>query len=172
MCPTNGFKKSALSSFRIYVFFLFALFAPKIWDHILRRKKFWTIFVAFFKSLKMSRNMRKLRVKLRNATIYLPWCKIFKTFFFKNVLLPHLKRKTFSEGDIWKILRRRITDLMNQGPYKSKFCKKSVGALHLGKMGWQSLLYGQMNLNLGSVWWNIPPRSEEVLKSFISVFYC
>ena len=44
--------------------------------------------------------MSKLRVKLRNATIYPPLGQIFKNIFFKNILLPILKCKTRSEGDI------------------------------------------------------------------------
>ena len=127
--------------FLVFELFLKALlwthefFFPQIWDHI-----FKTVFPKFFvlfsiPNSSMSRNMRKLRVKLRNATIYPPWGPIFKKYFFKNTLLPHLKCKTCSEGDIWKILRRRITDLKNQGPYKSQFCKKWVGALHFRENG-------------------------------------
>ena len=49
-----------------------------------------------------------------------------KNIFSKNILLPHMKCKTCSEGDIWKIVRRRITDLKNQGPSKSQYCKKKL----------------------------------------------
>ena len=70
------------------------------------------------------------------------------------MFLPHLKCKTCSEGDIWKISRRRIKDLKNQGLYKSQFCKTFVGALDLGKIGGQPL-YGQMNLIYVSVTWGV-----------------
>ena len=157
---------------RYMCFSFFALFAPKIWDHILRKVFPGQFLLLFFKAQKCLETCVNCVWNCLTPLFTSLEVKFSKHIFFKNVLLPHLKRKTFLEGDIWKISRRRITDLRNQGHYKSKFCKKSVGALHLGKMGWQSLLHGQMNLNLGSVWWNIPPRSEEVLKSFISVFYC
>jgi hypothetical protein len=52
-----------------------------------------------------------------------------KIIFFKNVLLPHLKCYTCSEGYIWKVSMRRIGDIFNQGPYKSQFCVKWVDAL-------------------------------------------
>ena len=91
---------------------------------------FPNIIVLFFiQRSKMSRNIYKLCVKLRNATIYPPWDPIWKKKKkFKKVLLYHLKCKTCSEGDIWKISRRRIINLKSQGPYKSNFCKKWVGA--------------------------------------------
>ena len=80
----------------------------------------------------MSRNMPELCVKFHKATIYPPWGPIKK---IKNILLPHLKCKTCSEGDIWKISRRRIADLKNQGLYNSQFCKKWEDALHFRENG-------------------------------------
>ena len=44
-----------------------------------------------------------------------------KKTFLVNIILPHLKCKTCSEGDIWKISRRIIMNLKNQGPYRSQF---------------------------------------------------
>ena len=72
---------------------------------------------------------------------------------FKSVLLPHLKCKTCSKGDILKISRRRITDLKNHGPYKSQFCKQWVGAVHFRKNGLAITLHGQMNLNIYTLFW-------------------
>ena len=87
-------------------------------------------FIFSLQSSKMSRNMRKLCLKLCNVTIYPPWGSIVKKYLFLNIPLPHLKCETCSKGDICKISRRRITDLKNPGPYKSQFCKQSVGASH------------------------------------------
>ena len=48
----------------------------------------------------MSRNMRKLRVILHNATIDRPLRSNLQKKIAKNIFLPHLKCKTCSEGDI------------------------------------------------------------------------
>ena len=69
-----------------------------------------------------------------------PWGPIFKKKIAKNIFLPHLKCKTCSEGDIWNILRRRITDLKNQWSYKSQLCKKWVGALHF-RQNWLAITF-------------------------------
>ena len=102
-------------------FYFFALFfivtvwttievLTQIWDHI-----FQTVFpILFFlfsiQSSKLSKNMRKLPVKLRNATIYPPWGPIFKNSFF----LKH----TPPSSEMLDLLRRwhlnRI-DEKNQG---------------------------------------------------------
>ena len=89
--------------FKFYVSFTFLHFffkvilwtniaiLPQIWDLIFKTVYPKLIFLFFVQSSKLSINMRKLRVKLRNATIYPPWGPIFKKYFFKKVLLPHLK---------------------------------------------------------------------------------
>ena len=100
MCLTNGFEIKVLFKFlRIMCFYFFAIFfklisctktaiLPKIGDHI-----FKTVFLHHFlfslQSLKMSKNMRKLHVKLRYATIYPPWGKIFKKYFFQKHTPPY-----------------------------------------------------------------------------------
>ena len=131
MCSTNGFeKKMRFKIFKIYVFLLFCTFCTN-WFHVLIQpnlkphfqKSFsWIVFLAS----KMSRNMHKLVWNLRNATVYPPWGRIFKKYMFLNVLLPYLKCETCFEGDIWKILRRQIPELKNQGPYKLQFWRKKI----------------------------------------------
>ena len=58
-----------------------------------------------------------------------------KRILLKNVLFPLINCETCSKGNIWKISMRRITDLKNQGPCKSQFCEKCVGAIHFRKNG-------------------------------------
>ena len=126
-------------------FYFFALFLnlisciktfilPEIGDHI-----FYTVFpelffFVFFATLKKSRNMLKLRGNCKTP-LFTPLEIQFWTKKLKNVLLPQLKRETCSKGDILKILRRKITDLKNQGPNKSQFCKKWAGALNFRENG-------------------------------------
>ena len=74
--------------------------------------------------------MRKLRVKLRNATIYPPWGQVFKiSFFLQKQTLPASDMLDLLEGDIWKVSMRKIRDIFNPGPYKSQFFVKWVDAL-------------------------------------------
>ena len=121
MSKKNYFKKKCDLKFLSFMcFYFFALFfkvtlwtniaiLPQIWDHI-----FKTVFPKLFffsvQNSKLSRNMRKLRVKLRNATIYLPWGLIFKQSFFH--------KRTPLSSEMLDLLRRwhlnRI-DEKNQG---------------------------------------------------------
>ena len=48
----------------------------------------------------MSRNIHKLRVKLRNATLTPLEVQSSTKIFAKNVFLPHMKCKALSEGDM------------------------------------------------------------------------
>ena len=89
----NALKKSTPSSF--YVFGVFTFFCtflkanwwtniailPQIWDQISKQFFLHYFFLFSTQSLKLSKNMHKLRVKLRNATIYPPWGPIFKNIF-------------------------------------------------------------------------------------------
>ena len=59
-------------------------FLPQIWDNFFRTVFLKLFFLFSFQSSKLSRNMRKLRVKLLNATIYPPWGPIFKKTFFSK----------------------------------------------------------------------------------------
>ena len=69
-------------------------------------------------------------------------------FFFKNIHLPHMKYETCSErywgeeSRIWKI----------RGLKNHNFAKSEWLQCILGKMGWQSLLNGQMDLNSNWGW--------------------
>ena len=77
---------------KFYVFYFFALFfkvtlwtniafLPQIWDQI-KQQFFLNYFFLFsIQSSQLSRNMCKLCVKLRNATIYPPWVWFFQNFF-------------------------------------------------------------------------------------------
>ena len=87
MCPTNGFEnKFAFKFLRFLFFFVVVVFFTLFLTLILCTKKtfypkskttfsiqfFLNNFCFFYASSKMSKNMNKLRVKLRNATIYHP----------------------------------------------------------------------------------------------------
>ena len=96
---------------------------------------FWTFFSFFLQSSKMSKNMHKLHVKLRNSTMYPPWGPIVKKIFFHKRIPPLAEMPSLFQCEIWNILRKRVTDLKNQGHYKSQFCKKLVGVLHFRENG-------------------------------------
>ena len=91
--------------------------------------------------------MRKLCVKLYNATSYPPLGPVFKNifFFFKNILLPYLKCKTCSKVYIWKVSMRRMKDIFNQGP---QFCVKWVDALLFHENGVAIIFTCKMNRNI------------------------
>ena len=63
-------------------------FLPLIWDHIFNTVFPKLVFLFSIQSLKISKNMRKLRVKLRNATIYPPWGLISRSSFFQKRTSP------------------------------------------------------------------------------------
>ena len=150
-CPNLSdkwlWKKVRFQVFKIYVFLLFCIFFSN-WFHVLMQLFYSKSETTFSKQFFLNNYF----CFLCKAQKFLKTCvdgvwncvtplftplevQFSKNIFFKNTLLPHLKCKTCSEGDIWKILRRRITDLKNQGPYKSQFCKKWVGALHFRENG-------------------------------------
>ena len=151
ICLKNCFeKKVRFQVFKFYVFLLFCTFFSK--QFLRHIKPFFSNSETTFSKQFSLNNFFCFLFKAQN---YLEMCvncawncvtplftplevQFSQNIFFKIVLLPHLNCKTCSEGDIWKILRRRITDLKNQGPYKSQFCKKWVGTLHFWKNGMQS----------------------------------
>ena len=93
------------------------------------------------KSSKLCRNMRKLRMKLHNATIYPPWGPIFPPSFEMLDLLWRLHLKDIDEKNY---------GLFNQVRYKSQFSVKCIGVCFFKKMAWQSLLHGKINLNIST----------------------
>ena len=62
--------------------------------------------------------MRKLRVKLRNATIYPAWGQVFQKYFFQKRTPPSSEKRTPPSSEMLDLLRRwhlnRI-DEKNQG---------------------------------------------------------
>ena len=72
--------------------------------------KLKNFFLFYIQSSPLSKNMRKLCVKLRNAYIYAPWGPVFRK---KNS-----KRTPPSSEmlDIWTVSMRSIMDIFNQGP--------------------------------------------------------
>ena len=78
----------------------------------------------------MSRNMRKLRVKLCNATIFSPWGEIFKKYFFQ--------KRTSTSSEMRDLFQRwHLKDIkeINHGFEKSGALQitiwdKWVGSLH------------------------------------------
>ena len=76
----------------------------------------------------MSKNMVKLFVKLRNATFTPLEVQFSKKYFFPPKRTP-LSSQMQNLLKLVKKIWRRIKDLKNQGPYKSKVCKKLVVAL-------------------------------------------
>ena len=90
--------------------------------------------------------MRKLRVKLRNATIYPPWGPVLNICFFSKTYSSATEMLDLLKGDIWKVLTRKIRDTFNQGPYKSQFCVKWVDAL----------LFQENGLAIAFTWQNEP----------------
>ena len=79
-----------------------------------------TIFSSSIQSSKLSRNMRKWRVKLRIATIYPPWGQIFK---------KKIKKHTPPSSEMLDLLRRwhlnRINE-KNQGYFLSGALKVTI----------------------------------------------
>ena len=75
--------------------------------------------------------MCKMCVKLFNVIIYLPWSPIFQKYFFQKRTPPSSVMLKYFKCDIQQILMIRIMNIFNQGPYKSQFCVKWVGALIL-----------------------------------------
>ena len=92
ICITNCFeKKVCFQVLSFLCFYFFALFfdkvtlwtniaiLPQIWAHIFKTvfpKLFFCLFSI--QSSKLSKNLRNMRMKLRNTTIYPPWGLIFK----------------------------------------------------------------------------------------------
>ena len=113
ICLSNCFeKKVRFQVFKFYVFLLFLhfFFKSTLWTNIAFFPQIWnlifkTVFPKLFflfsvQSSKLSINMRKLRVKLRNATIYPPWGPI---------LQKKISSKTYSSL-IWKArLAQKVT---------------------------------------------------------------
>ena len=86
MCLKNSFaKKCAFKFFRFMCFYFFAFFfkvtlwtniaiLTQIWDHNVKKVYLKLLFFLFCtQSSKLSWNMHKLHVKLRNTTFYPPW---------------------------------------------------------------------------------------------------
>ena len=73
--------------------------------------------------------MRKLSVKLGNATIYPPWGQVFKNYLFQ--------KHTSTSSEMLDLLRRwhlkgideKNQGYFDQGPYKLKFYVKLVDPL-------------------------------------------
>ena len=84
----------------------------QIWNQIFKTVFSKLFFLFYIQSSTLSRNMHKLRVKLRKASIYPPWGQVFKKYIF-------LKR-TPPSSEMLDLLRRwhlnRI-DEKNQGYY-------------------------------------------------------
>ena len=86
-------------------------------------KQFYLNYLILFyiESSKLSRNIYKLRVKLRKATIYPPWGPPFKSYFFQKLsptpseMLDLLRRWHLQDID------EKNHGLFNQGLYKSQF---------------------------------------------------
>ena len=92
-------------------------FLPPIWNSI-----FKTVFPKLFflfsnKSSKLSRNLRKLRMKLRNATIYPTWGQIKKIILYSSLIWN-------ARLDIWTVSTRRIRDIFNQGALQVTLLRK------------------------------------------------
>ena len=127
-CPTNGFEQKVhFQVFKIYVFLLFLHFFSN-WFHVLRHsfypkcettfsKEFF--FLLSLQNSKISRNMCKLCVKLRNATIYPNWGPMFKKYFFQKHTPP--------SSEIWNLFQR--WDLKDIKEKNHKFEKS--GALQI-----------------------------------------
>ena len=143
-CPTNGFEQKVhFQVFKIYVFLLFLHFFSN-WFHVLRHSfypKCETTFSKEFFFCFLCRTQKFLEICVNYVwncvmPLFTPIeVQCSKNIFFKNILLPHLKFETCSKGEIWKISRRRITSLKNQGPYKSQLCKKWECALRFRENG-------------------------------------
>ena len=122
--PTNGFEKKLFFIFflKIYVFYFFSLFIQTDfmykYSHFTQnlRHIFKTVFPEQFsfslKSSKISRNVRKLLVKLCNKTICPPWDPIKKiksktySFLILNAkLVPKVTVERYwgKESRNWKI---------------------------------------------------------------------
>ena len=138
MCPKNCFeKKVRFQVFKFYVFLLFCTFFSK--QFLRHIKPFFSNSETTFSKQFSLNNFFCFLFKAQN---YLEMCvncawncvtplftplevQFSQNIFFKIVLLPHLNCKTCSEGDIWKILRRRITNILNQGSQVTIFHKVS-----------------------------------------------
>ena len=103
ICLKNCFgKKVQFQVFKFYVFLLFCTFLqgnfmdwyrilPQIWDHIFKTVFLKHFFLFYIQSSKLSINMRKLCMKLRNGTIYHSWGPICKNSFFQKRTPPSSK---------------------------------------------------------------------------------
>ena len=90
--------------------------------------------------------MPKLRVKLRNATIYPPYVPIFKNYYFQK--LPPLSSEMLDllQRRYLKDIYEKNHGLFIQGPYKSQVCIKCVGVL----------LFQENGLAITFTWQNEP----------------
>ena len=142
-----------LSSYLVLHFFQVSLWTniailPQTWDQISKTVFPTLSFCFLFKAWNCLETSVKCLWNCKSPIFTAFRFNCQKIFNIKNVLLPYLKCQTFSECDICKISMRRIMNIFNQWPYKSQFCVKWVGALLFKKIGLQSLLHGNMNLDL------------------------
>ena len=88
--------------------------------------------------------MRKLRVKLCNTTVFERYS------FFKNVLFPLSEmRNLFQRCYLKDIEEKNHGFKKTRGLTNYNFAKIGKMTCILGKIGWQSLLNGKMNPNIG-----------------------
>ena len=103
ICLAKYFEKKGDFKFlRFICFYFFAFFfkvtlwtniafLSQIWNNIYKTAFLKLFFLFAIQSSKLSRNMHKVRVKLRNAPICPLEVQFSKILFFKNILLSHLK---------------------------------------------------------------------------------
>ena len=145
--------KSVVSSFIFIYFFLFLLFCTLIsnWFHVLVRSFYTKSKTTFSKQFFLNSFFcvflfAKLKNVQKDAQIVceIAWCHYlppfrsnFQKIFFSKTYSSFIQNiNNCSEGDIWKISRRRITELKNQGPRAQYFPRSGLLLVYRESMVW------------------------------------